>query len=124
MRRSAIRVLALALALSTFASPAAGGQSPTEHRRGGPVDRDVRVRISDNNYRPRTLTIDRFTVVQWVNHGNNSHTITSNTNRWDSGTLDPGESFRRFFHRVGTYRYHCTIHPSMRGRIIVVRHLG
>lgn len=77
----------------------------------------ARVRIVDNAFSPRRITIDRGTVVRWVNTGVNNHTSTGNA--WDSGIISPGDSFRRQFGRRGTFRYRCTIHSFMRGTIRV-----
>ena len=79
-----------------------------------------RIRIVDNRFRGGTVTIERGTVVKWVNRGNNPHTTTSDSGVWDSGTLLTGDSFRRRFRRVGTFDYMCVIHPSMTGTITVV----
>jgi plastocyanin len=39
---------------------------------------------------------------------------------WDSGVLAPGATFGRVFRKVGTFKYHCTLHPTlMHGKIIV-----
>jgi plastocyanin len=79
----------------------------------------VRVRIVDNAFRPRNLSIARGTVVRWVNRGDRSHTTTSDRSIWDSGTLSPGDTFRRRFRRAGTFRYHCEIHTGMTATITV-----
>jgi plastocyanin len=89
-----------------LAAPASGGGS-------GPR----RVRIVDNRFRPRTVTIDRGTAIRWVNRGTRDHTATGRT--WSSGVLDPGDSFRRRFNRRGTFAYRCTIHATMRGTVVV-----
>ena len=114
MKRSIARVLVLILALSatTVPLPAGADQALGPER--------VRVRIIDNRFRPRSITIDRGTRVRWVNRGSNPHTSTSNTGIWDSGTLSPGEGFTRRFGRRGTFRYHCEIHPTMTATITVV----
>jgi plastocyanin len=78
-----------------------------------------RVRIVDFAFRPRRLQISRGTRVRWVNRGSVSHTTTSNRDLWDSGTLAPGDTFSRVFRRAGTFRYHCSIHPDMTGRVVV-----
>ena len=113
--RAAIRCFVLALALVVLA-PAVGAHE----RGGGPsaATQVVRVRIIDFAFRPRNLTIARGTVVRWVNRGGRTHTTTSNTSLWDR-TLAPGESFRRRFRRMGTFAYHCSIHPQMTGTITV-----
>lgn len=121
MNGRTILVSLLTVAISTFVPTVAEhDKAASAQPRGGPS----RVRIIDNAYRPRTMTVARGTVVRWVNLGNNDHTITANTDRWGSGALAPGEAFHRPFRRTGTYRYHCTIHPSMRGRIVVERRMG
>ena len=106
MKRSPRIVLSLALALLVvlLAIPASAGSA-------------TRVRIIDNRFRPSNVTIERGTVVRWVNAGNNNHTSTGPG--WNSGTLNPGESFRRRFRQRGTFSYRCTIHAGMRGTIIV-----
>ena len=113
MKRAIARLLVLVLALSAIAVPA--GARTDEARGGG----RVRVRIVDNRFAPRRIEIPRGTRVRWVNRGGNPHTTTSNTGLWDSGTLSSGERFTRRFGQRGTFRYHCEIHPTMTGRIIV-----
>jgi plastocyanin len=78
----------------------------------------VRVRMVDDAFRPRNLTISRGTRVRWVNAGNSDHSSTA-TGRWDSGLLDRGETYRRVFRQSGTFPYFCTAHPGMRGTITV-----
>ena len=113
MKRSIARLLLLVLALTATAVPADAG---TDERQGG---QRARVRIVDNRFRPRDLTVQRGTRVRWVNQGSNPHTTTSNRGIWDSGTLSTGESFQRRFGRRGTFNYHCEIHPSMTATITV-----
>ena len=38
---------------------------------------------------------------------------------FDSGHLDPYESFTFNFDEKGTYDYFCTLHPWMKGQVIV-----
>ena len=113
--RAAIRCMVVALALVVLA-PAVGA-----HERGAATSgatQVARVRIIDFAFRPRSLTIARGTVVRWVNRGNRTHTTTSNTSLWNH-TLAPDETFRRRFRRMGTFAYHCSIHPQMTGTITV-----
>jgi hypothetical protein len=39
---------------------------------------------------------------------------------WDSGTLDPGDSFELLFDTPGVYLYYCEVHPTQRGLIRVL----
>jgi plastocyanin len=45
--------------------------------------------------------------------------VTADTNSFASGNLQPGGSFSFTFTRPGTYAYHCSIHPSMHGSVVV-----
>src|SRR5262245_57302544 len=91
VKRSIARLLVLVLAASAIAVPAvARTQEPLGTER-------VRVRIVDNRFRPRNITIARGTRVRWVNQGGNPHTTTSNAGLWDSGTLSSGERYTRLF---------------------------
>jgi len=114
--RSSVRCLAVALALLVLAPPVGARERGNEPRGATVV---VRVRIVDNAFRPRNLSIARGTVVRWVNRGDRSHTTTSDTSIWDSNILSPGDTFRRRFRRAGTFRYHCEIHAGMTATITV-----
>jgi plastocyanin len=79
-----------------------------------------RVKIVDFAFKPATMTIAKGTRVRWTNAGNTTHTSTSIRGVWDSGSLAPGDTFSRVFRRAGTFKYHCTIHPTlMHGKIVV-----
>ena len=78
-----------------------------------------RVRMVNFAFRPRSPSISAGTKVRWVVR-EGTHSTTSNTNLWDSGVLSQGEAFGRIFRKAGTFKYHCTVHPSaMRGVITV-----
>jgi plastocyanin len=110
------RIVVAVIAFLVVASPAAAIEQRVEPSGATTIER---VRIVDFRFRPRSLTIERGTVVRWRNRGERNHTTTSDTNRWDSGILAPGESFRRRFRRAGTFAYHCDIHPQMTATITV-----
>lgn len=116
MKRSIVACVAMSLTLLLL-SPHAGAVPVRGDRLTGTTPR-VRVRIVDNRFRPRSITVDRGTVVKWINRDDVTHTTTSNTGLWDR-TLSPGESFRRRFRRRGTFLYHCTIHSNMTGSVTV-----
>jgi plastocyanin len=78
-----------------------------------------RVKIVDFAFRPGTLTIARGTKVKWTNKGAVTHTSTSNKGVWDSGSIAPGDTFSRVFKKAGTFKYHCSIHPTMTAKIVV-----
>jgi plastocyanin len=65
------------------------------------------------------LTIAAGTTLTWQNEDNVAHTATSNTNVWNSGTINPGGSFSFTFTQAGNFPYRCTVHPNMVGTVIV-----
>jgi plastocyanin len=79
-----------------------------------------RVKIVNFAFKPKAITIAKGTKVRWTNRGSVSHTTTSNKGLWNSGVLAPGAAFGRVFRKVGTFKYHCTIHPTlMHGKVVV-----
>ena len=72
-------------------------------------------------YGENPLTVDPRTKVTWTNKDSVQHTATSDSLIWDSGPLDPGESYSFTFTTPGTYPYHDTIYgkDSMSGTIEV-----
>ena len=92
---------------------------PLKARRVATTTTTKRVKIVDFAFSPKTITISKGTRVKWTNTGSVGHTSTSNTGKWDSGTIAAGDSYSRVFKKAGTFRYHCSIHTSMTGKIIV-----
>ena len=80
----------------------------------------VPVHIKDFAFAPQTILIAVGTTVRWTNDDGVIHTVTSDTNLFDSGDLNPGDTFEWRFDAPGTYTYTCTRHPNMRGTVIVV----
>ena len=70
-------------------------------------------------FTPSTLTVQRGANVTWGNADSTTHTVTSDTGLFNSGNLNPGDSFTHQFNATGTFPYHCSIHPSMKGTILV-----
>jgi quinohemoprotein ethanol dehydrogenase len=80
--------------------------------------------IVDFGFSPGTVIIPPGTTVTWTNTGQQPHSATStvsetNAVQFDSGILDPGQSYSFTFDQPGTYSYFCVPHPFMRGTIIV-----
>jgi plastocyanin len=101
-------VVASAVALLAFV-PSSVGASPSE------------VNIGFSDYRPSQLDILPGETVTWTNVSQRTHTVTSDSGIFDSGNVVGGAHFAVRFDRVGTYPYHCTIHPSITGQIDVRR---
>jgi plastocyanin len=95
-------------------SPTPGGVDAT------PVQNPVTVDIYDHAFDPDQITVDPGTTVTWVNKEDSvAHTVTADDGSFDSGTLNPGDSYSVMFDGSGTLAYHCEIHPDMKGSVIV-----
>ncbi len=70
-------------------------------------------------FAPNPITISTGMTVTWMNNDSITHTSTSDTGAWNSGSLAPGASFSHTFQSAGTFSYHCTIHPGMVGTVTV-----
>ena len=79
---------------------------------------------TNNCYIPSQISIKAGESVTWLNEDAAFHSVTGGTyenpnEMFDSGHLDPNESFTVKFDESGTYDYHCTLHPWMKGKVVV-----
>jgi len=68
---------------------------------------------------PQTLTVKRGDVVVWVNKDLFPHTATGEKREFDSGNIAPDQSWKYTATKAGTFPYACTLHPTMKGTLIV-----
>jgi plastocyanin len=68
---------------------------------------------------PGTVEIAAGTTVEWLNNDPLSHSVTADDNSFSSGLIAPGRKWRHTFTTPGTYTYHCTPHPFMKGTVVV-----
>jgi plastocyanin len=69
-------------------------------------------------YVPATLTVRPGDVVVWTNKDPFPHTATA-AGAFDSGSIEPGKSWRFTAKKAGTYPYLCTLHTTMKGTLRV-----
>jgi plastocyanin len=80
------------------------------------------VLIQNFRFKPAQITIKRGMKIRWINKDSHPHTATANNGRsFDSGRLGKGQSYTHTFRSMGTKKYHCEIHPFMRGSVVVKR---
>jgi plastocyanin len=75
--------------------------------------------IRNYAFNPSTITISPGTTLTWENKDLGDHTSSSDSSVWDSGHISPKSSYTFTFTTPGTYTYHCNIHTSMHGTVIV-----
>lgn len=78
------------------------------------------VTIKDFNFTPHDLEVEPGDLVTIFNKDNVAHTLTSNTNLFDSGSIAAQSVVKIKVPDVeGIYEYHCTPHPNMKGEFRV-----
>ena len=77
------------------------------------------VTLANFAFSPATLNIQVGTTVSWTNNDSTTHTVTSDSGIFDSGNLAPNATFSYTFNTAGTFAYHCAIHTSMTGKVVV-----
>ena len=83
---------------------------------------EVHVNAFDDYFLPSLVTVRRGGTVVWDFTGLRTHSATdeSGLDLYDSGLVAPGgSSFSFTFPSAGTYRFVCTLHEGMDGRISV-----
>ena len=71
---------------------------------------------------PPSVSVKPGASVTWTNRDGVSHTVSADagaTERFDSQSLAPNATFTMTFAKVGAFAYHCNIHASMHGVIVV-----
>jgi plastocyanin len=109
-------VSCIAAGCSSTQSPPATA-APTISTTGGNT-----INIKNFAFDPSSLTVKSGTVVKWTNNDGASHTIVSDSGSpvaFSSDSISSGASYSFTFTQPGTYTYHCSIHPSMKGTIMV-----
>ena len=75
---------------------------------------------------PETVTVSTGTTITWTNGDSTLHTVTSGSaesgnsgTEFDSSYLAAGKTFQHQFGTAGTFDYYCTLHPWMKGKVVV-----
>lgn len=78
------------------------------------------INIENFEYSQKSLRIKKGDTVVWTNMDSVKHTATSDSeNEIDSPLLSKDQTYSHTFGKTGTFNYHCTPHPNMKGEIIV-----
>ena len=78
------------------------------------------VTISGFAFSPSPITVHVGDTVTWTNADRVGHTATADDASFDTGTISSGGTSSAItFSTAGTFAYHCAIHSSMQGTVIV-----
>lgn len=70
-------------------------------------------------FAPATLTVPPGTTVTWTNRDEEPHTVAAGDGSFHSPGMGTGATFTHTFSTAGTFDYVCSIHPMMRGTVVV-----
>jgi plastocyanin len=81
------------------------------------------VTIQNFAFSPSSITVKKGTKVTWTNKDSVAHTVNETDGKTgpNSSDVNPGSSYSFTFNSPGTYHYHCAIHPSMLGTVVVTQ---
>ncbi len=86
-----------------------------------PVAAQNAVTIQSFAFSPATLTVKVGESVTWTNQDSVGHSATSDDGSFKTSVLSQGQSGSVTFSKAGTFTYHCSIHPNMKGTIVVTQ---
>jgi plastocyanin len=75
----------------------------------------VTVAMENFVFSPKNLQVKKGTKVVFVNHDSAKHTVTSDTGKFDSGDIGPGQSYQLQFDTPGQFPYYCRFHGDKGG---------
>jgi plastocyanin len=78
------------------------------------------VAITNFAFSPATLTVHKGTTVTWTNNDSAPHMVTGDNGGPSSSPLSKGKSYSYTFNAVGSFPYHCSIHPYMKATVQVI----
>ena len=103
----------LAMALLLVLGSASASSAPSAN-----ASRSVTVTIKGFKFRPATINASKGDRVVWINRDSAPHTATRGGS-FDTGKIKSGKAVAVKFNARGTYRYFCSIHPEMTGKVVV-----
>jgi plastocyanin len=80
---------------------------------------DQTVTMESLQFQPATVTVEVGDTVTWSNADAVPHTATADDGSFDTGTISGGASASHTFTTAGTFAYHCEVHPTMTGTVVV-----
>ena len=122
LKRAVFIATAAFLLLAALVAASSCGSSSTDTGASQVVTvsgKNAQVSVKNLAFDPPVIEVQTGTTVTWSNEDSVAHTITATGGAFDSGKQEPGKNFGYTFNTAGTYDYACTIHPQMKGKVIV-----
>jgi len=81
---------------------------------------DVTVTIKQMQFNPPRIVVKKGSTVNWQQADRMPHDVKANDKSFASPRMRQGDTFSQTFDEPGTYDYYCSLHPRMRGQVVVV----
>lgn len=121
-----LAVLGLVVACGTSSNPSSGTNGPATsgNTPGGavvtPTPSSDTIVMKNFAYQPPSLTVAPGAKITVINEDRAPHTVTATDHSFDSGIIHGGQRGEVTAPTTpGTYPYICTVHPYMKGTLIV-----
>jgi plastocyanin len=111
-----LAVAAVALVALVVGADLAGRGLADQGDLDDPVAGVTEVAVRDNDFAPEAIEVPAGTTVTWRWEGDNRHNVVGDG--FESPVQAEGV-FAHTFAAPGTYEYECTLHPFMRGEVVV-----
>jgi len=114
---SARRLIAVGLGVLAMSAPSLGcgssSKSPSKSGSG------TAVTIADFSFTPNVISVKTGATVTWTNEGQTEHTVKG-PGFFSPTALGHGQKYSFRFSKTGSFKYLCTLHPTlMRGTVVV-----
>ena len=108
-----IRIKTLLAAAAVLVLTACGSSATA------PSPASVDASIQSGGFTPGTISISMGSTVTWTNQDNTTHAVVADNGAFASGAIPPGGKYSYMFPSAGTFTYHDTSNPNMRGTVTV-----
>ena len=112
-----ISALFIILVISVVAAGCGGTSATTTSGASGAGGGQVAMKSFA--FDPASVSIKVGESVTWTNNDSATHTVVADNGEFKSSDIAKGATFTFKFDKAGTYPYHCGIHPSMTGTVVV-----
>ena len=113
------RVILFVLVISMFLVGAGCSAGKKQAKQRPDTRKMVQVKIINFGFEPPEIKVGVNDIVDWENRDSAQHAVQADDAGWRSRPLAQGDHFQKSFKQPGAYAYHCNIHPTMTGTVIV-----
>jgi plastocyanin len=80
---------------------------------------ETHITIDNFSFKAAKVTVPAGTTVVWENDDDIAHNVVALDGTFRSQALDTEDKFSFTFGTAGTYEYFCSLHPRMKGEVVV-----